>query len=304
VPVLSGSARTGTISMDGRPVVADGSNGLLVRINVTSERYLDTLGIPIVAGRGFTAADDQRAPRVAIVSRSLAERVWPGQDPVGRQLDGGPGASTVVGVIGDAVYTSAVERNPLPFYLVPLAQNYESGMTLFVRTPSEPTSLLPAVRQAIREVDPQLVLARPRTLSDEFARSVGGERLMATLVALFGGLALLLAAVGLYGVMAHATSQRRTEIGIRLALGAQPSSVLWLIVTAGLRLVSIGAVVGAIAAVFASRTIENQLFGVKPLDPTTYVAVAVVLATVAVAACVVPARRAMRIDPVRALRAD
>jgi len=304
VPVLSGSARSGTISIDGRPLAADGSNGLLVRVNVTSDRYLDTLGIPIVAGRNFTASDTQGASRVAIVSRALAARLWPGQDPVGRHLDAGSGGSTVVGVIGDAVYASAIERDPPPFYLVPLAQNYESGMTLFVRTSGDPIALLPSVRQAVRQIDPQLVVARPRTLADEFARSVGDERLMATLVGLFGGLALLLAAVGLYGVMAHATSQRRTEIGIRLALGARPSSVLWLIVTAGLRLIAIGAVLGAAAALFASRAVESQLFGIKPIDPITYLAVAIVLVAVGVAACAIPARRAMQIDPVRALRAD
>jgi predicted permease len=304
VPVLSGGARTDVISLDGRPVAPDESNGLLVRINVTSDRYLETLGIPLLSGRGFAASDDARAPRVAIVSRSLAERLWPGQDPLGRPLNAAPRSPTVIGVIGDAVYASAIERNPPPFYLLPLAQNYESGMTLFVKTHGDPISFVSSARQAVRQVDPQLVLARPRTLADEFVRSVGDERLMATLVGLFGGLALLLAAVGLYGVMAHATSQRRTEIGIRLALGARPSSVLRMVVYAGLRLATIGALLGAAAAVFASRTVESQLFGVKPLDPATYLVVIAVLLAVAVAACAIPARRAMRIDPIRALRAD
>jgi ABC-type antimicrobial peptide transport system permease subunit len=241
---------------------------------------------------------------VAIVSRGLAGRLWPGQDPIGRSLNAGPESLTVVGVIGEAVYASAVERDPPPFFLVPLSQNYESGMTLFVKTGGDPTALVPAVRQAVKEVDPQLVVARPRTLASEFAQSVADERLMATMVGLFGGLALLLAAVGLYGVMSHAAGQRRAEIGIRLALGAKPSSVLWLIVGGGLRLVAVGAVAGGVGAVFATRAIENQLFGVRRFDPATLAAVAVVLLVVAVAACAIPARRAMRIDPVRALRAE
>jgi predicted permease len=304
VQVLSGGSRTGTISTDGQPIAPDGGNALPVRINVASDRYLDTLGIPVLAGRGFTAADSPRAPRVAIVSRGLAERLWPGQDPIGRSLDAGSAPLTVVGVIGDAVYASAVERNPPPFFLVPLSQNYESGIALFVKTGGDPVALVPAVRQAVREVDPQLVLARPRTLAGEFAQSVADERLLATMVGLFGGLALLLAAVGLYGVMSHAAGQRRAEIGIRLALGAKPSSVLWLIVSSGLRLVAVGAVAGGVCAVFATRAIESQLFGVQRFDPATLAAVAVVLLVVAVAACAIPARRAMRIDPVRALRAE
>ena len=147
-----------------------------------------------------------------------------------------------------------------------------------------------------------LVLARPRTLADEFARSVGDERLMATLVGLFGGLALLLAAVGLYGVMAHTAGQRRNEIGIRLALGARPATILRMIVGEGMRLVAIGGAIGIAGALAASRAIEHQLFGVRPLDPATYVVVAIALTVVAVAACAIPARRAMRVDPVVALR--
>jgi putative ABC transport system permease protein len=302
VPVLNGSARMGTISLDGRPVARDGSNGLTVRINVTSDRYLETMGIPVLAGRAFQPSDDMRAPRAAIVSRALATRLWPGQDPLGRTLDAGPAALRVVGVVPDAVYASAIERDPPPFFYVPLAQNYESGLTLVVRTAGDPLALLPSVRQALRDIDSQLVLARPRTLADEFARSIGDQRLMATLVGLFGGLALLLAAVGLYGVMAHTAGQRRTEIGIRLALGARPATILRMIIGEGLRLVAIGGTIGIAGALVASRAVEHQLFGVRPLDPTTYVVVAVVLTVVAAAACAIPARRAMRVDPVVALR--
>jgi predicted permease len=302
VAVLSGGARTGLLSLDGQPVARDGRNGLAVRINVVNDAYLGTIGIPLLMGRSFQPTDDGRAPRVVIVSRSLAQRLWPGEDPIGRPLGNGPAAATVVGVVPDAVYANALEREPPPFYLVPLLQNYESGMTMLVRTAGDPLSILPAVRQAVREVDSQLVVARPRTLDEEFSRSVGSQALMATLVSLFGGLALLLAAIGLYGVMAHAAGQRRTEIGIRLALGATPREILRLIVGDGLRLVTVGAVLGLVATLIASRAIENQLFGVRAVDPLTYGAVVAVLATVALAACLIPARRAMRLDPVVALR--
>jgi predicted permease len=302
VPVLTGGARTGTLSVDGRPVAPDGSNGLNVRINVVSDRYFETMGIPIVLGRRFSPSDAGTAPRVAVISRQLADRLWPGQDPLGRSLTYAPPALTVIGVVPDTAYSSAVERNPPPVFYVPLAQNYESGVAIYIRTAGDPMSLLPAVRQIVREIDPGLVVVRPRTLVDEFAGSLGNQRLMATLVGLFGGLALLLAAIGLYGVMAHMAAQRTAEIGIRLALGARPSSILTMIVRQGLRLVAIGGAIGLAGAMISVRSVESQLFGVKPTDPTTFVVVAVLLAIVGVLACAVPARRAMKVDPARTLR--
>jgi predicted permease len=296
VAVLTGGSRTGAVSLDGQPVRPDRSNGLRVRINVVSDGYLGTMGIPIVRGRDFGSTDTSTSPRVAIVSQALATRVWPGQDPIGRPLNPVPNSPMVVGVVPDAVYSSVVERNPPPFYLLPLSQNYESGMSVHVRTAGDPLALLPAVRQALREIDPQLVFARPRTLTDELMRSIGVQRLMATFVGLFASLALFLAAIGLYGMMAHTASQRKAEIGIRLALGATPASIVSMILGDGLRLVVTGAVLGLAGALGASRFVEQQLFGVGPLDPMTYGAVVLVLLTVAAIACLIPARRAMRVD--------
>jgi predicted permease len=303
VPVLGGGARSGGVSRDGRPPARDGSNTIGVRINVISDRYLDAMGIPIVAGRGFRASDDPTVPRVAIVSRLLADRLWPGQDPIGREIL--PDANTrltVVGVVPDTVYVSTIERDPPPIFYVPLAQNYEAGVAVHIRAAGDALSLVSAVRQAIRDIDPQLAFARPRTLAETLDQSVGDQRLMATLVGLFAGLALLLSAVGLYGMMSHAVGQRRAEIGVRLALGAEPVSILSMIVSAGLKLVAIGSAIGLGAALAASRLVRNQLFGVTPIDPLTYTIVVAGLAAVAVVACVIPARRAMRVDPVRALR--
>ena len=302
VTVLSGGARTTSISLDGKPVASDGSNAIDVRANVVSHRYLDAMGIPIVRGRNFAASDRPGTPRVAIVSRRLAGRLWPNADPIGQKLQGSSDPIEVVGVVPDAVYRSAVETDPLPFFYLLLAQNYESGVTLHIRTSGSPLSVLPAVRQAVRDVDPQLVVARPHLLREEFDRSIGDQRMMATMVGLFGAIALVLAAVGLYGVMAHLAGQRRTEIGIRMALGAQPGAILRLILGQGLRLVAIGSVLGLAGALAGTRYVQSQLFGVRSTDPATFVGVCAVLVMVGVVACLVPACRAMKINPAIALR--
>ena len=302
VTVLSGGARTMSLPVDGRPLAQDGSNGFDVRVNVVSVGYLEALGIPLLRGRDFTTADDRKAPPVAIISQSLANKLWPGQDPLNRTLGTGT-KHTVIGVVPDTVYRSAIERDAPPFFYLPLAQNYESGVGLHVRSTSgDPLLLLPQVRTAVREVDPRIVVARPQRLADVFQQSLGAQRMMATLVAIFGALALALAALGVYGVMAHAAGQRRAEIGIRLALGAQRRSIFNLLLTDGLRLVTMGAAIGVIGAFVTTRFVSTQLFGVQPGDPLTFVAGGALLTVVATLACLLPARRAMRVDPSVALR--
>jgi putative ABC transport system permease protein len=239
---------------------------------------------------------------VAIVSQSLAARLWPNQDPIGRPVGDGNMAA-VVGVVPDTVYRSALEREAPPFYYIPLAQNYEAGVGLHVRTAEgDPLALLPAVRAAVHDVDPRLAVGRPQRLTDVFEQSIASQRMMATLVGAFGALALLLAAVGVYGIMEHVATQRRGEIGIRLALGAAPRSIFGLILGDGLRLVSIGTVIGLTAAFATTRYIQTLLFGVNPLDAATFIAVSVVLTATATLACLIPARRAMRVDPVVAFK--
>jgi predicted permease len=304
VTVLSGGARTISVSTDGRPVARDNSNAMDVRANVVSEQYLDALGIRVQSGRNFTTADASGAPPVTIISASLAARLFSGVDPLGRTVMAGNEPLQVIGIVPDTVYRSAIEHNPPPFLYVPLSQNYESGITLHVRTSGDPKAQIAGLRRALSEVDPQLVLGRPRVLREEFDRSIGDQRMMATLVGLFGLVALVLAAIGLYGVMAHLAGQRTTEIGIRLALGANPSSILKLMLTDGLRLVAVGAVIGLAGAFAGARYVQNQLFGVEPTDPLTFMAVCLTLLIVAIAACLIPARRAMRIDPALALRAN
>jgi predicted permease len=304
VTVLSGGARTVTISVDGQRIREDAANGLDVRVNVVSDGYLGALGIPILRGRDFARADGLASAPVAIVSESLAARLWPGMEPLGKIIGDGEDTASVVGVVPDTVYVSAVERNPPPFFYIPLAQNYEAGVGLHVRrTEGDPLALLPAIRAAVHDVDPRLAVARPQRLRDIFDLSIASQRMLAILVGAFGALALLLATVGVYGIMEHAAAQRRQEIGIRLALGAAPSSIFGLILGDGLRLVAIGTAIGLVAAFATTRYIQSLLFGVDAIDPATFVAVSAILAGTAALACLMPARRAMSVDPGRALRA-
>jgi predicted permease len=303
ITVLSGVARTVPVSVDGQPLRPDMSNVMPARANVVSERYLETMGIPVLRGRGFGPSDLATAPRVAIVSRSLAARLWPHLDPVGQSFFS-TSRLQVVGVVPDSVYLRATERDPRPFFYVPLTQHDEPSLALHVRTADDPLAILPAVRHVLRDIDPRLALTRPRRLTDEFQRSMTAERTMAMVVGVLGGIALVLAAVGLYGVMAYATRQRTAEIGLRLALGATPASVLHLIVMRGARLLVIGIGLGLTWAFIGARYLRSQLFGVEPTDPWTWLAVFGVLALIGLAACAIPARRAMRIDPARALRAS
>jgi putative ABC transport system permease protein len=303
VTVLSGGSRVSTVSTDGRPVARDNSNGMDVRANVISDAYLDAMGIRPRLGRNFLPSDAAGAQAVTIVSESLAATLFPGADPIGRTVMLGDTPLQVVGVSPETVYRSAVDATPMPFLYVPLLQNYESGVTLHIRAAGDPLALIAPLRRALAEIDPQLVLGRPRLLRDEFDRSLGDQRMMATMVGLFGFVAVALAAIGLYGVMAHLAGQRTPEIGLRLALGAQPASIFRLMLTDGLKLVAIGAAIGLAGAFAGVRYVENQLFGVAPRDPTTFAVVAALLLAVAIVACLIPARRAMRVDPAIALRA-
>ncbi len=303
VTVLSGASRTMPVSVDGRPLQPDRSNVIPVRANVVSERYLEAMDIHILMGRNFQTTDLPSSPHVAIVSRSLANRLWPNTDPIGQTLVS-MSPLVVVGVVPDTVYRSTTDRQNLPVYYVPLAQNYEAAVSLHVRTEGDPMALLPEVRRIVRELDPQVALVRPRRLEEEFSRSLVEERTMVKFVGSLSAIALLLAAVGLYGVMAYATRQRTTEIGVRLALGATPAAILNMVVLRGLWLVVIGAVFGLAGALVAVRFVRVLLFGVEPTDPVTWIAVSAVLMFVGFMACALPARRAMRIDPAAALRSS
>jgi putative ABC transport system permease protein len=299
--VLSGNARSTDVSTDGRPI--DSSNALGVRANVVTRGYFETMRIPILRGRPFTASDGPGTPRVTIVTKSLADRIWANEDPIGKTLrDERNLLLVVVGVVPDTVYTSTLERERPPTYYLPLIQNYESGMTLHVRAAGNPMSLVPAIREAVAQVDSELPVERPQPLGDVLDRTLSSQRMMAALVGLFGAVALLLAVVGLYGVMAHVATQRTPEIGIRLALGAEPVSIVTLLLGQAVRLLGIGTAVGLAGALVGTRYIEAQLFGVTPTDPLTFVSGCVALVIAGLTASAIPALRMLRVDPVAALR--
>ena len=301
--VLSGVNRSVVVSTDGQPISE--TNRLIARVNVVSDGYFETLGIPRLRGRDFAAVDTPTAPRVAVVTRALADRLWPQADPIGRTLMTGTGPLEVVGVVADNVYVSVTEADPPPFFYLPLSQNYEALFTLHVRTSAaDAMPALAGIRTAIREIDPRVVVTRPRTLENEFRRSIDDRRLVAVMVGLFGGLALLLTAMGLYGLMAFAVGQRTREIGVRMAFGASRSSVVAMVLRQGVWLVVVGTTVGVALAIALSRFIRSQLFGVAPTDPFAFAAAIAILLVVAAAGCLIPARRAARVDPLVALRAD
>jgi predicted permease len=300
--VLTGARSASAVSADGRPIQPDESNARGVYVNTVSPRYFQAMNIPIVRGRPFAASDRQVTERVAIVDQWMTDRLWPDVDPIGKVLwDENDRPLVVIGVVPDTVYTSPLVREPPTVYL-PLAQNYVDGAALHVRATGDPVALVPAIREAVRQVDSRVSIDGARRLRDVLDQSLGRQRMMGTLIGLFGAIALLLAVIGLYGVMSHATTHRTPEIGIRLALGARRASVLTLMVWQGVRLIAIGSAIGVAVALVTTRLIASQLFGVEPTDPLTFAAACVVLALAGLAASAIPARRAMRVDPIVALR--
>jgi putative ABC transport system permease protein len=266
--------------------------------------YFETLKIPLKAGRYFTEHDNATALRVAIISEDMARQFFPNQDPVGQSLViGGSGNKPcqIVGVVGRVVDRALDDKVNAAMYQ-PAAQATFGSMYLAVRTPGNPESLISGLRTAIRQFDPELPLDAVGTVEDLVSSSLSQRRLSMVLMAVFAGLALVLATVGIYGVISYSVTQATQEIGIRLALGAQPGDVLRLILRYGLGLMSAGLVIGVAAALATGRLIASQLFEVRPTDPLTYVAVSAALLATGIVACLVPAVRAMRVDPLIALR--
>jgi len=279
-----------------------------------SPGYFEAMKIPLRRGRYFTASDDERAPKVVIIDERLAKRFWKDSDPIGRrmwradtadELTRGPGPKshffTVVGVVGNIRVTSLTEKEPVGMYYFPFAQDAGRGMTLVTRTAGEPTAITSAIRQQIKAIDPELPFFSVRPMQQRLEESLMSRRTPMLLAILFGVIALFLASIGIYGVLAYQVAQRRREIGIRLALGGNGRRIFGLVVSEGLWLLGIGIVLGAIGAFAIRRAMETQLFGIQPMDPLVVGSVAIVLAIVAFAACAVPARRASRIDPLIAL---
>jgi predicted permease len=282
-------------------------NGFGCFNNVVTPEYFTTMSLPIVEGRGFTAHDDEQAPPVAIVTRHFASTLWPNQPAVGKRFKiGKDGAfETVVGVSGNIQYFSIGEP-PRSFFFRPYAQSYRPSFTLNIHTTGDPATLANPLRAAIAALDPDLPVFDVRTLQDHIqnGRALLGVRIGAWFAGVFGLLALVLASVGIYGLISYSVAQRTREIGIRMALGARMSSVVALMLVRGFRIVLVGIVVGVALTWFVTRLLSKLLYGVAPHDPVIFVTTALVLGGVAMLASFVPARRAARVNPLSALRAD
>ncbi len=274
---------------------------------VASPSYFRTLGIPLVRGRLFDDRDQANAPHVAVISESLARTRWANSDPIGAtvefgNMDGDPTPLTIVGIVGDT-RELGVEQPPRPTLYVNLIQRPPYSATVVIRSNADTGTITTGARTILREVAPE-VPPRFRTFEQIYSASLGARRFNLTLVAVFAGTALMLAVAGIYGVMTYIVTQRRREIGVRVALGAQRRQVLGIILGEGLTTTGAGIALGIIAALALTRTIESLLFGVTPTDLTTFAAVVVLLGAVATLACYLPARRATGVDPMEALRQE
>ncbi len=269
--------------------------------------YFEAMGIPIRRGRGFTADDGPNAPSAVIINEAMARRVFGQADPLGQRIRTGPNPSgawsTVVGVIGD-IRHAGLEADPAPEMYVNYLQNPPVAPFIAIRTSGDPAAMAELVRAEARAFDPTLAVYDIRTMQQIRSESVAERRFLLVLIGAFGLLALILAAVGVYGVMALVVSERTQEVGVRLALGAAPGEVLGMIVRQALTLAGTGVAAGVAVALTLTPLMANQLFGIPSFDPVTFVAVPIVLVVVATLAAIVPARRAMRVDPLTALRID
>jgi putative ABC transport system permease protein len=314
--ILEGNEWDSTVTVEGYTPRKAGDHAEPY-MNMISPNYFATLGVPIVLGRDFTIQDnrevqfgprpDEWTPTAVLINQTFAKRYFPGQNPIGRHLGfgGDPGTRTdmeIIGVVKDIKYTSLRDDIPEQAYVPYLGCHFLGSMTVYLRTAADPQQLMPLVRAKVRELDPNLPIYSMRTEEMQISNSLTTERMIASLSAVFGFLASLLAAMGLYGVMAYNVAQRQREIGIRMALGADRKKVVWMVMRDVLLLVALGVAAGVPAALALTRVVKSQLFGLSAHDPLTLALATAGLALVALAAGYLPALRASRLDPMVALR--
>jgi putative ABC transport system permease protein len=269
-----------------------------------SPGVFETLGVPLLRGRDFADYDVAGGPPVAIVNKALADQAWPGEDPIGKRFskNGPEGPWLEVVGVSTTVRYNAIEELPQSLIYEPFAQQYLAGMTLLVRAEGDPAALLPAVRTVVHDLDSGVAPVDMRTLTDIVADKLLAAKIAAALFGLFGALALVLASVGLYGVMSFVVGQRTHEIGVRVALGARRGDVVRLVLSQGLRLTVVGVGIGLVFSLAGSFALASMLYGVGAGDPLSFAGVSLLLVAVAALACYIPARRAARVDPIVALR--
>ncbi len=300
---LGGSNSSSGFDIEGKPAPTPADQPEAAHRAISSD-YFRVLNIPVIKGREFTPQDNETAQRTVIISESLAHRFFPGEDPLGKRIKPDDPSNpwfSIVGVVGDVKHWG-LDRKPEPTLYFTYQQQPQDSMVLLVRAKADPTGLMAAVRNAVLAVDKDQPVYEIKTVEDAIAESIVLPRYTAALLSVFAALALVLAAVGLYGVMSYAVTGRTHEIGIRMALGAAPRDVLKLIVGQGLSLALIGLASGVVAAFGLTRLMSSLLYGVSATDPATYLLISALLTGVALAACAVPARRATRVDPMIALR--
>ena len=292
-----------SFTVRGRPAARPGEETSANHRSISPD-YFKALGVPLLRGRAFTARDADKAPMVAIVDQAFVDRYLPGRDPIGQGIDIGNGSDgfyDIVGVAGN-VHHSGLDTDPSPTMYVPFKQDVFSSVWILAGTDGDPAQLTPLARQAVRAVDPGMPVFGLTPLATVVADSVAGRRFSLLLLAVFAAVAVFLAAVGLYGVVAYSVSQRTQEIGVRMAIGARRGHVLSMILTEGMKLALIGVAIGLIGAMALSGLMSKMLFGVTPGDPFSYLVTAAVLVVIAGLACYIPALRATRVDPIVALR--
>ena len=291
--------------LEGQPRESD-ENLPITNYSAVSPDYFNAMGIPLIAGRAFTERDAQESPRVAIVSAQMAQEAFGGANPIGKRINVATGPESfreIVGVVGDVMQKGFADRIR-PHVYEPFAQAPTPFMTLVVRTSSDPSALVPAIREKVLALDHELPLQRVTTLDQFIPDSIRTQRFASRLMAAFAGIALVLAIAGIYGVVSYSVAQRTRDLGIRVALGAQVTDVMTLVLKQGMRFVLAGEAIGLAAAYSLSEYIRVALYGVTPTDTLTFITVGVGLFLVALAACYVPARRASRVDPMVALREE
>jgi putative ABC transport system permease protein len=297
--------------IEGRPLPPGQARPLAEEMTISPD-YFTALGVPLLRGRFFTDADQAGAPQVLIINEAMARRYFPNEDPIGKRLQtGDPNPNspweTIVGVVGNVKYTGLeAEETPTLYvpYTTPGWVTWSRTMYLVVRTAAEPLGLSAALRQQVRELDQDLPVVDLRTMEQVLHESVTEPRFRASLLGLFAAVALLLAAIGIYGVISYAVTERTHEIGIRMALGAQSGNVLRLVIVQGMKLALVGVAIGLVASFALTRLMKTLLFEVSATDPLTFVGIAVLLTSVALLACWLPARRATKVDPMVALRCE
>jgi putative ABC transport system permease protein len=298
-PFSYASYSSAPIEIDGYQAAPDEQVG--ADYNQVGEGYFATIGIPLVSGRDFLRSDDENAPPVAIVNEMMAAKYWPGKDAVGQRIKVKDRWMQIVGVAKNANYRTKLE-SPMPFFYLPVRQNFLVQNSLIIRARESPAAIINALPSEIHALDPNLAPLDTISLQEQVDRMSYTQRLAATLLAIFGGMALFLAAIGLYSVMSYAVSQSTRELGLRMALGAGVGDLMRLVMSRGLLLTAGRIMIGAVAAVMLTRLMGNLLYEVSPRDPLAFGFALVVMITVALIACLLPALRAARIDPVRALR--